>query len=720
MTGLPQTSSRLALSTRILMMCGLSFTIIQVVAVTLSSHKMEEQVKANIYSEALSKSQNLSTQILSKLAEQDAVVRSNATAIEAAHKAGVANRVFLVNLLQQSKQSFPSIFAVWMQEKPKGFDGTQDPHALANSSTGILNPYVTQDSTGKTVLSIFTEHFDKPWYVIPMTTGKGVLTEPYVDDDSKVEMVSFAYPIVFDGNRIGVTGLDTPLDWMSSLLKSIPITEGATLSLLSDDMLWISNPDPALLMHKYIPAPDSKELQAIKAHKVVILHGLNNNTTERLIVPFEITGFPNYWTLVVDIPASVIAKPVWNNMIALVVPGLVLIVISILLMYFILNRLLRKPLRNLIGSVTNLSNGHYTETVFGTERNDEIGAVAHGLEGFRTSLLKARQTDAQAATARAHHEELQKKRHLEDEERLNNSNLVIKTLGAALNRLALGDLSTQINRPLSAEFEPLRENFNQSVQQLATAMQSISSSVHTLREGTHNVSTGATDLARRTEQQAATLEETTAAINEISKNVFNSAKTISQAQKLGVSARETALVTSTMMSKTRAAMEVIDRRSKEIVDITEVIDNIAFQTNILAVNAGIEAASAGEAGRGFAVVANEVRILAQSCTDAAKSIGSLIRKTTEEIHTGSIRVQDTERSLSEILEVIANISDKLTTISGSANDQSTSLEEISSSINVIDQTTQKNAIVADDSRSASCKLAEETEKLTNLVSRFRL
>ncbi|GBQ27661.1 methyl-accepting chemotaxis protein [Gluconacetobacter sacchari DSM 12717] len=681
---------------------------------------MKSQVEKSVFSEATSRSQILADQITRRLLEQDAVARDNAVAIEAIHKAGTGSRAEIVSLLREAETRSPNLYAVWMEEIPGGFDGQKAFSAPGTNSHGILNPYYVRKSDGTIGFNAVEEHYSQSWFTLPMARGTGILTEPYIDEGSGVEMVSFSYPVKFDGKPIGVTGIDTPLDWIVTLLGGSDVFGSRSIALLSEDMVWISHPDKARLLQPYREAGRAELSQAIASRKARILRGFHDGRQERILLPFQIPGFSNVWTLVVDIPRAALETPVRDNVVALLISGAVLMILSVLVVYFISRKLIRTPFRNLLAGVAALRNGEYGNSIAGTERGDEIGMVAQGLEGFRTALLKGREAEARAMEAREQHDRLRQKTRQEEEAKIRNTDDVIRTMGEGLDNLARGDLSCQIRTTLPSEFEPLRRNFNQSVRQLADALSTIAGAGRVISTGTTQVATEAETLAERTEQQAASLEQTAAAVNEITESVGASVRQISDAQKIGVQARGSAGASSDIMQQTQTAMLRIDENSKQIVAIVETIDVIAFQTNILALNAAVEAARAGEAGKGFAVVASEVRALSQRCAQAAKEIGTLVRTTTSDIRTGAKRVTETGKALGDISQFIGQISDNLTQILTAAQEQSATLTEINITVNAMDQVTQRNAAIAEKSRAASHRLADETDKLTQLVSRFRL
>jgi methyl-accepting chemotaxis protein len=151
-----------------------------------------------------------------------------------------------------------------------------------------------------------------------------------------------------------------------------------------------------------------------------------------------------------------------------------------------------------------------------------------------------------------------------------------------------------------------------------------------------------------------------------------------------------------------------------------VIDGIAFQTNILALNAAVEAARAGEQGRGFAVVAGEVRSLAQRSAEAAKEIKSLIGASVERVETGSKLVQDAGSTMAEIVADVARVSDIIGEITAAASEQSDGIGQVNTAVNQLDQMTQQNAALVEQSAAAAESLKDQAGKLAGVVSTFRL
>ncbi len=296
---------------------------------------------------------------------------------------------------------------------------------------------------------------------------------------------------------------------------------------------------------------------------------------------------------------------------------------------------------------------------------------------------------------------------------------IITALADNLRRLAQGDLTARIDMEFTGRYQPLRSDFNQAVDSLRQAMGSIAEAANGLRNGSDEIASASDDLSRRTEQQAASLEETAAALDEITATVKRSAEGAKQANAAASGAKADAVRSGDVMSEAVTAMSEIEQSSGKITQIIGVIDEIAFQTNLLALNAGVEAARAGDAGRGFAVVAQEVRALAQRSADAAKEIKSLIASSSEQVQRGVRLVGDTGEALGGIVSKVTEIDALIAEIALSSQEQATGLSQVNSAVNQMDQVTQQNAAMVEETTAAAASLKAEAMELTGLVDRFQ-
>lgn len=296
----------------------------------------------------------------------------------------------------------------------------------------------------------------------------------------------------------------------------------------------------------------------------------------------------------------------------------------------------------------------------------------------------------------------------------------INHLGEGLNRLANGDLTFSLDTPLVETMESLRRDYNGAVEKLRALLLRISNESSSIQHNSQEVSNSADELSKRTEQQAANLEETAAALDEITATGKKAAEGALHARNVVSTAQSDAVRTGEVVRKTVEAMGGIEKSAQQISQIIGVIDEIAFQTNLLALNAGVEAARAGEAGRGFAVVASEVRALAQRSAEAAKEIKELISRSTAQVSEGVGLVAETGKALDRILRQVNDINAVIVDIASGAQEQATGLGQINSAINQMDQTTQQNAAMVEETTAASHSLLQEADTLKELIAQFNV
>ncbi len=385
-----------------------------------------------------------------------------------------------------------------------------------------------------------------------------------------------------------------------------------------------------------------------------------------------------------------------------------------------LSRRMFAPLGELRQRMEALQQGRLEISVPWAGRSDDIGQIARAVVSFRDAAVKRleMETEAEALreTAKANRIAAEQERHRIAEE----DAVVVAALGEGLSSLARGDLTHRIRVDFVERSRQMKDDYNAAMDALGQTMGDIVDLVQAMRAGTAEVTTATDDLSRRTERQAASLEETAAPLDQITVTVKKTAEGAQSAAAITAEARSGAEAREQIIAETAAAMIEIETTSGRIGEIIGVIDEIAFQTNLLALNAGVEAARAGEAGRGFAVVASEVRALAQRSAEAAKEIKALIGASSASVGEGARLVARTGGALTALIGQVAQINGLAAEIAASAREQAVGLAEINTAVNHMDQTTQQNAAMVEQTTAANQALSQEADRLADLVAGFRV
>ncbi len=353
-----------------------------------------------------------------------------------------------------------------------------------------------------------------------------------------------------------------------------------------------------------------------------------------------------------------------------------------------------------------------------TEHRDCVGRIARAMQLFKDGAVERRRLEAAAAAHGADLDAKLNEARLTFEAKGHNQKVVLDALAAALAALAAKDLSARFGVDVPADYRKLQSDFDEAIGALQAAMGEVASGVGGMGESVSEIAGAADDLARRTEQQAASLEQTAAALDEVTSAVRQAAENAGHARTVVGNAKTGAERSGEVVRAAVAAMGEIEASSRQIGRIISTVDEIAFQTNLLALNAGVEAARAGEAGRGFAVVASEVRALAQRSADAAKEIKGLISASGEQVGRGVELVGQAGEALGTIAAQVAEVNDIVGAIAASAQEQATGLNQVNTAVNQMDQVTQQNAAMVEQSNAACRALVRKAHDLGELVGGF--
>ncbi|QFU30725.1 methyl-accepting chemotaxis protein [Brevundimonas sp. Bb-A] len=505
-----------------------------------------------------------------------------------------------------------------------------------------------------------------------------------------------------------------------------------------DDYFWINDMHPTMVMHPMKPALNGKDLSENKDADGVLMF-----KEFVAVVQKDGEGFVHYqWAKPNQDGASpkisyvkgfapwgwVIGSGVYTDQIAAAVGKSALALGSMALLVLLavgaagwfIGRSVSGPVVALERRMRGLAEGDTASEIPGVARGDEIGKMALALATFRDAAIEKARLAAEALSQRSMSEQERAAREAEKAAEAEADRVTIEALGRGLAAMADGDLTYRIETEFAPKAAQLKTDFNAAIAQLQQALSVVVGNIAGIRAGAGEISQAADDLSRRTEQQAAGLEETAAALDEITATVNKTASGARQASDVVQAAKGDAETSGVIVRDAVQAMQAIEGSSDQISQIIGVIDEIAFQTNLLALNAGVEAARAGEAGRGFAVVASEVRALAQRSAEAAKEIKTLISTSSTQVGSGVKLVGQTGEALQRIVDRVAEIDGLVSEIAASAQEQAIGLAEVNTAVNQMDQVTQQNAAMVEQSTAASHSLAQEAQSLQASVARFKV
>ncbi|MFN4163079.1 MAG: methyl-accepting chemotaxis protein [Ferrovibrio sp.] len=441
----------------------------------------------------------------------------------------------------------------------------------------------------------------------------------------------------------------------------------------------------------------------------------------------------------------------------LIANGSIIVVVILLLagLSWVMVRSVSIPLKALTDTLGRLAKRDWQAEVDGQDRGDEVGDIARAVSVLKENGMEADRLQTEIETERTRNEEARVAQEAaldraigqvvtsasagELDRRIDTATLagVTAKIGGQMNSmldtlsdaianvqttvagLAKGDLRSRMQGQYQGVFASLQSDLNGMADTLTGVVRNIAQAVDAQSSAAAEISAGSQDLASRTEQQAAALEETAASMHEVTTTVKQNADNAQAANQLAMAARDTAEKGGSVVGDAVQAVTQIETSAQKIADIVSLIDEIAFQTNLLALNASVEAARAGEAGKGFAVVAQEVRALAQRSANASKDIKALITESNAQVKTGAALVNRTGQSLTDIVTAIKKVSDIVAEIAAASREQATGLDEVNTAVGNMDEMTQRNGALVEQTSASAQSLSAQARELSQLVAFFR-
>jgi methyl-accepting chemotaxis protein len=393
------------------------------------------------------------------------------------------------------------------------------------------------------------------------------------------------------------------------------------------------------------------------------------------------------------------ATAAWSR-VMLLVTALGALIATLFLAAIVSKKQIIQPLSRLQDAMRALASGNNAVEVVGTERLDEVGAMAKSVLVFKEAAVQ----QAAAVKAKEASDAAQK--------------LVVDTLQERLSNLASGDLTASITEPFAPEYEGVKTNFNAAVLALRDLIASVMESAETISTGSAEIAQASEDLARRTEGAAASLEETSAAVTEMNQRIKNTATAATQTVDRATGAIGVVDSGRSVADEAMQAMSRVSESAKGIDTVIEGLDKIAFQTRVLAMNAAVEAGRAGEAGRGFAVVADLVSALAMRAEEEAGRARDQLTATQADVTAAAEMVKRVDAALGAIVGDVNEVHGLLETMATDNQAQATTVTQVSTAVNSIDQMTQQNAAMVEQTSAAARNLNSEVAALKAQALRF--
>lgn len=550
-------------------------------------------------------------------------------------------------------------------------------------------PYISKVDLEQKLIENFPydNYKEKDYYVRAKSEGEKGFTDAYVDDG--VNMCTAFFPIKKDdGTVFGVVIIDIYSDAFSIIDVESETFPSMYSNVINENESILYSSHTNVIGKKFKETVSEEAYNAIKAardkkEKFSIVTDSSSGKVRRFYSPISMGA--NYWWVQTAVPIKEMdaAANMIRNLIIIV--SLVIVALLCFLTYVLIKKNL-DPLKMISSAADNVAKGNF-DVKLDYNRNDEIGSAIKGLGNV-----------------------------------VNRIQHIIGDLQDKLGEISKGNFTVDLsdNGNYVGAYAPLLDSMQSITKQLNQTMLDIRQSSEQVSSGAEQVSDGAQALAQGSTEQASSVEELSATMNEISDKIKVTASKAKEASDLGAGAGQAVQTSNAKMAEMSAAMEDIVERSNEISKIIKTIDDIAFQTNILSLNAAIEAARAGSAGKGFAVVADEVGNLAKKSQEAAQNTALLIEETIEAVQRGGRISEETAEALNSVTEKSIKITNLVDEISDASTEQAKGVAQVTEGIDQISSVVQTNSATAQQSAAAAEELSGQANILNDLVNKFQL
>jgi len=733
---------------------------------TLSQTTANNNGKLQIQSLARQNAQTVSTLIGNEfnVARTIASIMEGYVGIDQFARRDVYNN-FMRTVLVNNKETVVGVWSVWEPDALDGHDGTSAGLPGSDNSGRFLPYWYIAYSTAQvTSTTGYESKTEGAFYWLAKESGQEVILEPYSKyiNNENIFVTTFSVP-VFDKKAqvCAVAGVDIPLSRLQDTEYDYGKFKAAVVYVCSAEGTVVAAPDAAFL------GKSLSEIGFRNADSILtsvssggesyfsLTEPSTHKAMQMISMPIEIGDTTTPWTVIVGVDKSEIYTD--SQTINYLVVGIfaVLVAVTTLMVYFTVRTLVTKPVAATVSLAQSLAAGNLDTEVKITSAN-EIGMLARVLDTDVREAFKSIEQARRISEKQADYQSKQVDKLLVDLERLSRGELIctvvvdepdedtkevhalfsriaenlhtsisfikgyIAEISSALGKLEDGDFDVEITSEFRGDFEVIKTSINSITDSLNDMFRHINLAADQVASGTHQVSAGSQSISQGSTIQASAIEELTASIMEIAAQTRQNAVGANKANDLSTAAEREAHEGKLQMDKLKIAMKDISVSSLSISKIIKVIDEIAFQTNILSLNAAVEAARAGVHGRGFSVVADEVRNLAKKSAAAAQQTATLISDSIKKADAGTKLADVTATDLDAILTDIEKTAALVKEIAAASNEQATGLTQISDGISSLSQVVQNNSATAQEAAATSEELSGQADMLKDMVQRVHL
>lgn len=742
---------RLNIKVKIMLTISLAMLIVLAGMMLIIVNIVEEQQEKLAFNNMREKASNYAANFDKKMNEFYSISSTLANYLE---KNSTQNRQEVMDVLKNILNKNPVLLDCYLIYEPNKFDGKDEEYKSTpgHDTSGRFIPNCNRYS-GTISIDAGIDMDISDYYLIPKKTQMFTIIEPYLYDG--ILLSTFAAPILKNGEFIGSAGVDLGLNDVNDMLDTIKILETGYTFLVSNTGIYVTSKDKNNIGKKKFPevlssGDNSKDVEemslAVKDGREGTIK-IFDEFLQKDVYVFFAPVKTSKWSMAVVVPEEEIYASVASVKNTLILIGIITLLIMTIIAY-VISRNISMPILQLSHAADKVSKGDMSVQV-NISSNDEVGRLGtifnNMIISVKSSLQEAKEKN-EAAEKATHTAEKLKEQAEANEHYLNRS---VDTLLIEMEKLADGNLNVQVNPEKQDDvIGMLMNGFNKVVRNVKLIISSVSEGAAATASAANQISASTEEMAAGAQDQSRQTFEVSSSIDQLTKTITDSARNVSIAAESAKAGSESASQGARKVEATKKGMEriveatrqtgkkitLLTEKTDQIGEIAQVIDDIADQTNLLALNAAIEAARAGEQGRGFAVVADEVRKLAERTTKATKEIAVTIKSIQQEakdadvsmtgagdaVNEGMKLTEEVAESLKQILIVNQKISDVVSQTAAGSEEQSAAAEQISKSVEAISSVAQESAASVQQIARASEDLNRLTLNLQDLVSRFKL